>query len=64
MDFKHNFDIYDSPAMRAALGLYTGHRAPPELPPILDEDEEALPPSARKLLTSLKNEGEFDDDFV
>lgn len=56
---NENRDIYDTLPMRAALGLYTGHKAPaPDLPMSPPEDTEPLTETLEAAMTK----GDYDDD--
>ncbi len=54
MDEEEYFDIYDTPPMRAALGLYTGHRASAGISPLLADDEDGKERALRRLREARK----------
>lgn len=56
------FDIYDTPTMRAALGLYTGHRAPGEAAPLSEYDEDETDALARRIKRGRKSKHSEEDN--
>lgn len=54
MDEDEYFDIYDTPPMRAALGLYSGHRTSAGISPLLADDEDWNERALRRLCKERK----------